>query len=47
VERGEVAPAGVTLRSIAGRLAALGDVWAGLPASGQSLAAPMERLLSL
>jgi bifunctional non-homologous end joining protein LigD len=47
VERGAVAPASVTLRSIAGRLATVGDVWAGLLASRQSLAAPMERLRAL
>ena len=37
VERGEVGPRSFTLRSMAERLDAVGDLWADLPASGQSV----------
>jgi bifunctional non-homologous end joining protein LigD len=46
VERGAVVPRAFTLRSIAARLADAGDLWAGLPASGQSLREASERLAS-
>ena len=44
VERGEVAPRSFTLRSMPERLAAVGDLWADLLTSGQSLREPLERL---
>lgn len=44
VERGEVGPRSFTLRSIAARLAAVGDLWLDLLESGQSLREPMEGL---
>lgn len=44
VERGEVDPRTFTLRSMARRLDAVGDLWADLPASGQSLAGALDRL---
>jgi bifunctional non-homologous end joining protein LigD len=47
VERGQVGPRSFTLRSIAPRLAAVGDLWADLPAAGQSLREPLERLRRL
>lgn len=47
VERGDVGPRSFDLRSIAERLIAVGDVWSDLPASGQSLRDPLERLRSL
>jgi bifunctional non-homologous end joining protein LigD len=47
VERGEVGPRSFTLPSMAGRLAAVGDLWSDLPASGQSLREPMDRLRRL
>jgi bifunctional non-homologous end joining protein LigD len=47
VEGGEVAPRTFTLRSMAQRLAAVGDLWSDLLTSGQSLREPLERLRSL
>ena len=44
VERGEVVPRSFTLRSMAERLDAVGDLWADLPASGQSVREASERL---
>jgi bifunctional non-homologous end joining protein LigD len=44
VERGEIAPRTFTLRSMAGRLAAVGDLWSDLLTAGQSLREPMARL---
>jgi bifunctional non-homologous end joining protein LigD len=47
VERGEVGPRSFTLPSMAQRLTAVGDLWSDLPASGQSLREPMDRLRRL
>jgi bifunctional non-homologous end joining protein LigD len=47
VEGGEVDPRSFTLRSLAERLAAVGDLWSDLLTSGQSLREPSERLRSL
>jgi bifunctional non-homologous end joining protein LigD len=47
IERGDVAPRSFTLRSMADRLAAAGDLWSDLPASGQSLRGPAQRLQRL
>ena len=44
IERGTVDPTTFTLRNMAGRVAAVGDVWAGMPENGQSLDEPMVRL---
>ena len=44
IERGTVAPRTVTVRNIADRVAAVGDVWAGLSEQGQSLLEPLSRL---
>jgi bifunctional non-homologous end joining protein LigD len=44
VERAEVDPRSFTLRSIADRLASVGDLWADLLTSGQSLRDAAERL---
>ena len=44
VAGGEVAPRSFTLRSMAERLAAVGDLWADLLTSGQSLREPLKRL---
>ena len=47
VESGEASPRAFTLRSMAERVAAVGDLWSDLPASGQSLREPMDRLRRL
>jgi bifunctional non-homologous end joining protein LigD len=47
VERGKVAPRSFTLRSMAARLDAVGDLWANLAASGQSVREGTERLKEL
>jgi bifunctional non-homologous end joining protein LigD len=47
VESGEVAPGTFTLRSMAQRLVAAGDLWSDLLTSGQSLREPLERLRRL
>src|SRR6185503_9119967 len=47
VERGEVGPRSFTLRSMADRLDAVGDLWAGLPGSGQPVREAAERLKRL
>jgi bifunctional non-homologous end joining protein LigD len=44
VERGDVGPRSFTLRSMAARLDAMGDPWADLASSGQSLREAAERL---
>jgi bifunctional non-homologous end joining protein LigD len=44
VERGEIHPRSVTLRSITQRLAAVGDPWSDLLTTGQSLREPGERI---
>jgi bifunctional non-homologous end joining protein LigD len=44
VERGEVGPRSFTLRSMAERLEAVGELWADLLASGQSVREASERL---
>src|SRR5688500_2633025 len=46
VERWEVEPRSFTLRSMPARLAAVGDLWSELAASGQSLREPLKRLLA-
>jgi bifunctional non-homologous end joining protein LigD len=45
VERGDVHPQSFTLRTMAGRLDAVGDLWADLP--GQSLAEAAKRVQRL
>ena len=44
VERGDVGPRTFTLRRMAGRIAAVGDVWAELHRRGVSLQRPLELL---
>jgi bifunctional non-homologous end joining protein LigD len=44
VERGEVGPLTFTLRTMADRIAAVGDLWSGMLRCGRSLQRPMERL---
>jgi bifunctional non-homologous end joining protein LigD len=44
VEAGAAAPQTFTLRSMPDRIAAAGDVWAGIERRGHSLRAPMEKL---
>ena len=44
VERGEVSPRTFTLRTMTGRIAAVGDLWADMPRHGQSLRPAIERL---
>ncbi|HKE19509.1 MAG TPA: non-homologous end-joining DNA ligase [Kofleriaceae bacterium] len=44
IERGEVGPRSFDLRGMAARIAAVGDLWAELPARGQSLDAAIEAL---
>jgi bifunctional non-homologous end joining protein LigD len=46
VERGEVEPRTFTLRTMAARIEAVGDLWADLDKHGQPLARPMKRLQS-
>lgn len=47
VEQGQVSPRSFTLRSMAERLEAVGDLWADLAASGQSVREASERLKQL
>jgi hypothetical protein len=47
IERAEVAPQHFTLRNMAARLAAVGDLWSELLHAGQALAQPAEQLRSL
>jgi bifunctional non-homologous end joining protein LigD len=47
VERGKVGPRSFTLRSMAERLNAVGDLWSDLPRSGQSVRQASERLKQL
>ena len=44
VERGEVGPQTFTLRTMARRIAEVGDVWQDVPRQGQSLRAAVEQL---
>jgi bifunctional non-homologous end joining protein LigD len=44
VERGEVLPATFTLRTMAGRVAAAGDLWSDLPRRRRSLRRAIEKL---
>ena len=44
IERGEIGPRSVTLRSMPGRVAAVGDLWSDLRNRGRSLRRPSERL---
>jgi bifunctional non-homologous end joining protein LigD len=47
VERGAVEPRTFTLRNMPERVAAIGDVWAGMRRRGRSLKTPMEKLREL
>jgi bifunctional non-homologous end joining protein LigD len=47
VERGEAGPVTFTLRTMAGRVAAVGDLWSDMLRRGRSLRGPMERLRRL
>ena len=47
VERGEVGPRSFTLRSMAARIAATGDLWSDLVKKKRSLVRPIERLRKL
>jgi bifunctional non-homologous end joining protein LigD len=47
VERGEVAPQTFTLKTMAGRIATVGDLWSGLSRRRRSLHRPVERLKRL
>lgn len=47
IERCEVAPKSFTLRSMATRIAAVGDLWSGMRRARRSLGKPMERLRQL
>jgi bifunctional non-homologous end joining protein LigD len=44
VERGDVHPQSFTLRTMAGRIAAAGDLWADMADGGQSLDGPMRKI---
>jgi bifunctional non-homologous end joining protein LigD len=44
IERGEIGPRSFTLRSMPGRVAAVGDLWSGLRNRGRSLRRASERL---
>ena len=44
IERGEIGPQSFSLRSMAGRVAAVGDLWSGLRKRGRSLRRASERL---
>ena len=44
VERGEVSPGSFTIRNMAERIAAVGDLWAGLLRTKRSLRLPIEKL---
>jgi bifunctional non-homologous end joining protein LigD len=44
IERGDVQPGTFTLRNMAKRIAAVGDLWAGLTRPGPSLEAPLRAL---
>jgi bifunctional non-homologous end joining protein LigD len=46
IERGEVSPTTLNLRSMPERIASVGDLWAGMP-GGQSLDGPIDRLRRL
>lgn len=47
LESGQVAPQSFHLRTLPERVQRLGDLWAELPARGQSLAGPLERIDTL
>jgi bifunctional non-homologous end joining protein LigD len=44
LERGEVGPRSFTLRTMAERIAAVGDLWSELPERGHSLTQPMHQV---
>jgi bifunctional non-homologous end joining protein LigD len=44
IERGEVGPQTFTLRTMAARMAAVGDLWSEMPKRGRSLARAIEQL---
>ena len=44
LERGQIAPRTFSLRTMAGRIAGLGDLWRDMRGRGQSLQRPMEQL---
>jgi bifunctional non-homologous end joining protein LigD len=44
IERGEVTPRSFTLRTMAARLASVGDLWADVPRRRRSLKGPLRRL---
>lgn len=46
IERGTVEPASFTLKNMPDRLAKVGDLWADVGSQGNSLKAPMERLMT-
>ena len=47
LERSEVAPRTFTLRTMAGRIADMGDLWSDMGRHGQSLQRPLERLAGM
>jgi bifunctional non-homologous end joining protein LigD len=47
LERGEVAPRTFTLRNMDERMAAVGELWAGMGRHGRSLKGPLEKLRRL
>lgn len=47
IESGEVQPRTFTLRSMASRIAAVGDLWSGMRRAGRSLRRPMESVRKL
>jgi bifunctional non-homologous end joining protein LigD len=47
LERGQVGPRTFTLRTMAGRVARTGDLWAGMLGAGRAVSGPLERLKSL
>jgi bifunctional non-homologous end joining protein LigD len=47
IERGEVGPGTFTLRNMAERIAAVGDLWADMRRRGRSLKRPLEQLAKL
>jgi bifunctional non-homologous end joining protein LigD len=47
IERGQTGPRSFTIRTMAERIAASGDLWADLRRKGRSLARPMQRLQQL
>jgi bifunctional non-homologous end joining protein LigD len=47
LERGDVGPLSLTLRTMAARVAAVGDLWSGMARGRRSLRRPLERLRRL